>query len=129
MGTKQTVLVIEDNDLNMEIVAAALELWNYEVLQATDAETGIQLALKHIPDLILMDIQLPGMDGYTATRLIKRDRTIKDIPVVAMTTHAGKGGQEEAYRAGCSGFINKPFSLDSFMDTVKGYLQHREDDA
>ena len=126
MATK-TVLVIEDNDLNMEIVVAALELCNYQALQATDAETGIQLARTHMPDLILMDIQLPGMDGYTATRIIKGDPTMKDIPVVALTAYAMKKDQEEAYKAGCSGYISKPFSLKPFMEAVKSYLNPEED--
>ena len=123
----ETILVIEDNDLNMEVVVAALELCNYQVLQATDAETGIQLARTHMPDLILMDIQLPGMDGYTATRLIKADPIMKDIPVVALTAYAMKRDQEQAYRAGCSGYISKPFSLKPFMEAVKNYLHHQED--
>lgn len=126
MATK-TVLVIEDNDLNMEIVVAALELCNYEVLQATNAETGIELARTHLPDLILMDIQLPGMDGYAATRLIKEDPAIKDIPVVALTAYAMKKDQEKAYQAGCTGYISKPFSLKPFMEAVKGYLGDREE--
>ena len=126
MPTK-TVLVIEDNDLNMEIVVAALALCNYQALQATDAETGIQLARAHMPNLILMDIQLPGMDGYTATRLIKEDPTLKDIPVVALTAYAMKKDQEKASQAGCSGYISKPFSLKPFMTAVKGYLGDQEE--
>ena len=123
METK-TVLVIEDNDLNMEIVVAALELCHYRVLQAADAETGIQLACTHMPDLILMDIQLPGMDGYSATRLIKSNLATKDIPVVALTAYAMKSDQDQAFRAGCSGCITKPFSLNIFMDQIKRYLEN-----
>jgi len=126
MVTK-TVLVIEDNDLNMEIVVAALELCDYQALQATNAETGIELARTHLPDLILMDIQLPGMDGYAATRLIKEDPAIKGIPVVALTAYAMKKDQEKAYQAGCTGYISKPFSLKPFMEAVKGYLGDREE--
>jgi CheY-like chemotaxis protein len=126
MATK-TVLVIEDNDLNMELVVAVLELCSCQVLQATNAETGIQLARTHMPDLILMDIQLPGMDGYTATRLIKGDPTMKDIPVVALTAYAMRKDREAALGAGCTGFITKPFSLKPFMEAVKGYLDHQED--
>jgi CheY-like chemotaxis protein len=122
METK-SILVVEDNDLNMEIVVAALELCEYRVFQAVDAETGIQLARSHLPDLILMDIQLPGMDGYTATRIIKSDTATRDIPVVALTAYAMKSDQEAALQAGCSGTITKPFSLKSFMDQIKGYLQ------
>lgn len=124
----KTVLVIEDNDLNMELVVNVLEMCNYRVLQASNAETGIQLARTHLPNLILMDIQLPGMDGYAATRLIKEDPAIKDIPVVALTAYAMKRDQEEAERAGCLGYISKPFSLKPFMEAVKGYLGDRADD-
>jgi CheY-like chemotaxis protein len=121
METKR-ILVIEDNDLNMEIIVAALELYHYCVFHAADAETGIQLAHTHLPDLILMDIQLPGMDGYTATRIIKSNLATRDIPVVALTAYAMESDEEEALRAGCSGCITKPFSLSIFIDQVKGYL-------
>ena len=123
METK-CILVVEDNDLNLELVVAALELRQYRVLQAGDAETGIQLARTHLPDLILMDIQLPGMDGYTATRLIKSDPPTRDIPVVALTAYAMKSDQERALQAGCSGCITKPFSLNAFLDQVKTYLEN-----
>jgi CheY-like chemotaxis protein len=122
METK-TILVIEDNELNMEIVVAALEFCEYRVFQAGDAETGIQLARTHLPDLILMDIQLPGMDGYTATRVIKSDRVTQHIPVIALTAYAMKSDQEAALQAGCSGYITKPFSLNIFINQIKGYLQ------
>lgn len=123
MQTK-TVLVIEDNDLNMEIAVAALELCDCQVLQAADAETGIQLARAHTPDLILMDVQLPGMDGFTATAVIKADPATQHIPVVAVTAYAMQKDRDEALKAGCSGFISKPFSLKPFMDTVKSFLNH-----
>jgi CheY-like chemotaxis protein len=123
METK-SILIIEDNDLNMEIVVAALEFHEYRVFQAADAETGIQLARTRLPDLILMDIQLPGMDGYSATRVIKSDRVTRDIPVVALTAYAMKSDQEAALRAGCSGYIAKPFSLNTFLEQIKKYLQN-----
>jgi CheY-like chemotaxis protein len=121
METK-SILVIEDNDLNMELVVAALELSDYRVLQARDAETGIQLARTHLPDLILMDIQLPGMDGYSATRVVKGDPATKGIPVVALTAYAMKSDQERALQAGCLGYISKPFSLNTFLGQVKAFL-------
>lgn len=122
METK-CILVVEDNDLNMELVVAALELCEYRVLQAGDAETGIQLARTHLPDLILMDIQLPGMDGYTATRVVKSDPPTRNIPVVALTAYAMKSDQERALQAGCTGYISKPFSLNSFLEQVRTYLE------
>jgi CheY-like chemotaxis protein len=122
MQTK-TILIIEDNPLNMELAVAALEIGKYHVLQAEDAEAGIELAHAHRPDLILMDIQLPGMDGLAATRLIKADPAIGDIPVVALTAYAMKKDEEEAMEAGCSGYIAKPFRLDSFLAEIGNYLR------
>jgi CheY-like chemotaxis protein len=125
MIEKKTVLVIEDNELNMKLVRAYLEIGRYEVLGAVDAETGIQLARKHYPDLILMDIQLPGMDGLTATRIIKKDQAIKDIPVVAFTGYAMQGDKETAVEAGCMAHITKPIGLDNFLKAVDRCLNHR----
>jgi len=122
MQTK-TILVVEDNPLNLELVVATLELNNYHVLRAEDAETGIELARAHRPDLILMDVQLPGMDGLAATRLIKADQAMCDIPVVALTAYAMKKDEEEAERAGCSGYITKPFHLKSFLEKINGHFQ------
>ena len=124
MIEKKTVLVIEDNELNMKLVRTFLEIGRYEVLEAVDAETGIQLAREHHPDLILMDIQLPGMDGLTATRLIKKDQAIRDIPVVSFTGYAMAGDKETATEAGCAGHITKPIGLDDFLQAVARFLKH-----
>jgi CheY-like chemotaxis protein len=125
MIEKKTVLVIEDNELNMKLVRAYLEIGRYEVLEAVDAETGIQLAREHHPDLILMDIQLPGMDGLTATRLIKKNQAIRDIPVVAFTGYAMAGDKQTAIEAGCTAHITKPIGLDDFLVAVAQSLNHR----
>ena len=124
MIVNKTVLVIEDHELNMKLVRAFLEIGSYEVLEAVDAETGIQLAREHHPDLILMDIQLPGMDGLSATRVIKKDQALKDIPVVAFTSHAMLGDKETAMEAGCSGHIPKPITLDDFLEAIARCLKH-----
>lgn len=121
MQTK-TILVVEDNLLNMELVVAILELNSYRVLKAEDAEAGIQIAREYKPDLILMDIQLPGMDGFTATRLIKADPDIGAIPVVALTAYAMKQDEEDARQAGCVGYISKPFQFSTFLESIKGYF-------
>jgi CheY-like chemotaxis protein len=84
----KTVLVVEDNELNMKLVRSLLKIRNYGVLEAVDAETGIQFTRKHQPDLVLMDVQLPGIDGLKATQIIKGDPALKDIPVVALTSYA-----------------------------------------
>lgn len=116
------VLVIEDNDLNMKLVAALLGIGHFEVIKAVNAEIGLQLARKERPGLILMDIQLPGMDGLTATRLIKEDKDLKDIPVIALTSYAMQGDEEKAIAAGCTGYIPKPIDTRKFMEAVEKFL-------
>ncbi len=120
----KTILVIEDNEMNMKLVRSLLQIGKYSVLEAIDAENGIQLAREHHPDLILMDIQLPGMDGLTATREIKNDPTMKGITVVALTSYAMEGDEDKAKDFGCSGYISKPIDTRSFLETVSQYLQH-----
>ena len=118
----ETVLVIEDNEMNMKLVRSLLNLGKYQVLEAVDAETGIQLAQAHHPDLILMDIQLPGMDGLSATRAIKNDPAMKDIPIVALTSYAMQGDKEKTTEAGCSGYIAKPFDTRTFLEKIRQFL-------
>jgi CheY-like chemotaxis protein len=119
-----TVMVIEDNELNMKLVRSLLGIKNYRVLEAYDAETGIQMAREHHPDLILMDIQLPGMDGLSATRIIKQDPGLKDISVVALTSYAMVGDEKKATEAGCEYYITKPINTRKFMETVKRIFAH-----
>ncbi len=118
----KTVLVIEDNEMNMKLVRSLLQIGKYSVLEAVDAESGIQLAREHHPDLILMDIQLPGMDGLTATREIRNDPAAKDISVVALTSYAMEGDEEKAMDAGCAGYIAKPIDTRRFLETVGEFL-------
>ena len=96
---KHKVAVIEDNEINMKLVNTLLDLAGYEVIAAQDAETGIDLIRSHRPDLILMDIQLPGMDGLSATKIIKQDEALKSIPVIALTSYAMQGDEEKAKQA------------------------------
>ena len=118
----ETVLVIEDNEMNMKLVRSLLQIGKYSVLEAIDAENGIRLAREHHPDLILMDIQLPGIDGLTATREIKNDPAVKDITVVALTSYAMQGDEEKARDAGCAGYIAKPIDTRRFLETVGQFL-------
>jgi CheY-like chemotaxis protein len=118
----QKILVIEDNQMNMMLVRDLLQLEGYTVLEAMDAEKGLQMARENLPDLILMDIQLPGMDGLKATRIICRDPVLKTVPVVALTSYAMKGDEQMAREAGCIGYIAKPVDTRSFKDTVSGFL-------
>ena len=121
MGNK-TVLIVEDNDLNMKLVRSMLQLRPYQVLEAGDAETGIQIAREHLPDLILMDIQLPGMDGLQATQIIRKDPILSNIPVVALTSYAMQGDEQKATTAGCTGYIAKPIDTRRFLDMLALYL-------
>ena len=115
---EKTILVIEDNDLNMKLIRALLKLKDYQTIEAVDAETGIQLAREYHPDLILMDIQLPGMDGFTATRVIKNDSAMKDIPVVALTGDAMQGDDEKPGDAGFASYLAKPIDTRSFLESI-----------
>jgi len=117
LGDK-SILVVEDNDLNMKMVRHLLQMGRYRVIEAQDAEIGIRLAREHRPDLILMDINLPGMDGLSATRLIKKDPALKEIAVVAITSYAMLGDEKKAREAGCAEFITKPIDTRKFLDMI-----------
>ena len=96
----KTILVIEDNELNMKLVRGLLTIDKYRILEAVDAEAGLNAAREHQPALILMDIQLPGMDGLSATRIIREDPALRDIPVIALSSYAMKNDEEKAQAAG-----------------------------
>jgi len=121
-----TILVIEDNALNMKLVKSLLKIGNYTVLEAEDAETGIRLARERKPDLILMDIQLPGMDGLTATRILKEDTAVNGTPIIALTSHAMEGDEQKALNAGCAGYISKPIDTKSFLHTLRLFLERSQ---
>lgn len=121
------ILVIEDQALNLELVTDLLEAAAYTVRQARSAEEGLRLAREEPPDLILMDIRLPGMDGHAAVRLLKQDPRTRRIPTVALTAQAMKGDDEQARVAGFDGYITKPIDTRSFADTVARFLESRPD--
>ena len=118
-----TILIVEDNPTNMKLSTFVLESADYTVLTATDAEIGLTLARQSCPDLILMDIQLPGMDGLEATALLKADNATRAIPVVALTALAMKGDEERIRAAGCDGYIAKPLDYKELLATVKTSLE------
>ena len=116
------VLVVEDNPANMTLATFLLKSAGHTVLTATDAESGLTLARNEQPDLILMDIQLPGMDGLQATALLKADEATRAIPVIALTALAMKGDEERIRAAGCDGYIAKPLAYREFLATISNRL-------
>jgi len=117
-----TILVIEDNSDNMELAVFLLQSAGHAVLRATDAEAGLTLARAELPNLILMDVQLPGMDGLEATAHLKRDNATRAIPVLALTALAMMGDEERIRAGGCDGYIAKPFGVRNFLAAVATYL-------
>lgn len=119
---EKKILVVEDNPVNMELVTDLLEVAGFAFAMAMTAEEGIRLAESELPDLILMDIQLPGMDGLEATGHIKASATTRHIPIVALTAHAMKGDEERALQAGCIGYITKPINTRAFPRLVQEFV-------
>jgi two-component system cell cycle response regulator DivK len=117
-----TILLVEDNPANMKLAVFLLEHAGYKVISATDAEAGLGLARDQHPDLILMDIQLPGMDGLAATELLKLDEATRDIPVIALTALAMKGDEARIRGAGCDAYIAKPMRYQEVLATVAAQL-------
>lgn len=112
------VLVVEDNPANLKLAKLLLEYAGYRVLAADNAPEGIALARERRPDLILMDIQLPGMDGLEATRILKADGTLRVIPIVALTAFAMRGDEEKVLAAGCDAYLAKPIEYKAFLAEV-----------
>jgi len=119
-----TILIVEDNPANMKLSIFVLEQAGYHVLSAIDAELGLTLAREQHPDLIMMDVQLPGMDGLAATALLKQDQATRSIPVIALTALAMKGDEARIRDAGCDAYIAKPMRYQEVLATVAAYLGH-----
>jgi CheY-like chemotaxis protein len=117
------VLVIEDNPLNLELVTDLLEASGYAVWQARTAEEGIHLAQTTLPDVILMDLSLPGMDGLAATKALRANPATCHLPVIALTAHAMKGDEENALNAGCDGYLAKPIDTRTFVARLLGFIE------
>jgi CheY-like chemotaxis protein len=120
--TARRVLVVEDNPVNLELVAALLESEGCGVIVAETADVSLRLAATERPDLILMDIQLPGMSGYDATRRLKAEPATAGIPVVAVTAHAMQGEEARAREAGFDAFLTKPIDTQAFRETLRRFL-------
>ena len=116
------ILVIEDNVDNREILRDLLTSVGYEIIEAMTGPQGVCAAATHVPDLILMDLHLPGMDGYEATRRIKAHPTLGHIPIIAVTSYALSGDDVKAFQAGCDGYVAKPFDAYTLVATIRTYL-------
>lgn len=116
------ILVVDDNPTNLKLVSDVLEFDGYHILTATDAEAAQEVIKASLPDLILMDIALPGMDGLTLTRLLKADEGTRHIVIVALTAFAMRGDDKKAREAGCDGYITKPIDTRTLSTTIAEYL-------
>ena len=119
----EKILIIEDNPMNMELTTDLLKVSGYVVTQAETAEQGIKMAQGQKPDLIIMDIGLPVMDGLSAVEILKKDEKTRDIPILALTSYAMKGDREKILEAGCEGYLAKPIDTRKFADEVKAILK------
>lgn len=120
------ILIIEDNEQNLELATVLLELNGFAIASARTAEEGLRLARDILPDLVLMDISLPGMDGLSATRNLKTDPATRHLSVVGLTANAMKGDQESAMQAGCDGYVAKPIDTRTFAATIRDFIDHKK---
>ena len=116
------ILVVDDNPTNLKLVSDVLEFEGYDILRAVDAEMAQVVLAATLPDLILMDIALPGMDGLTLTRKLKADERTRHIRIVALTAFAMKGDEEKIRQGGCEAYLSKPISVSKFLETVNAFL-------
>ena len=117
------ILVVEDQEDNRRIMRDLLASAGYEVIEAVTGEEGVAAAETHCPDLILMDIQLPGLDGYEATRQIKANQDLQHIPIIVVTSYALSGDDVKAFEAGCNDYVSKPFSPRELLAKIREYLE------
>ena len=124
--TVPTILVVEDNEKNLKLVRDVLQYAGYDVVAATSAEHGVAIAIDSPPDLVLMDLQLPGMDGTEALRLLRDSPRTRSVPVVAVTAFAMKDDRERALNAGFDGYLEKPISVQALPEQVRSFLPTKE---
>jgi CheY-like chemotaxis protein len=120
--SEKKILLIEDNEVNRRLAGFLLRSQGYQVREATSAMAAFEMLDKERPDLIVMDIQLPGMDGLEATRKIKEQPATADIPIIAVTSYAMKGDREKALAAGCAGYVTKPIDKATFIQEVAAHV-------
>ena len=119
------ILIVEDEPRNLKLFRDLLQRIGYETIEATDGEQGVELARARNPDLILMDIMMPKMDGIEATRILKADTATKNIPILALTSYAMKGDRERTLEAGCDGYIAKPVDIQELLKAVEHYCRDK----
>ena len=123
------VLVVEDNDMNMQLVEYLLEEGGYEIVKASSGEEALSITRDgeaSAPDIILMDIHLPGMDGLSVVREIKSDARMRGVPILALTAHAMRGDKDRFLEAGCDGYISKPIDVKTFLSSIEQYVRRDE---
>ena len=121
-----TILLVEDNEINRDMLSRRLKRRGFEILFATNGEEGIEQAHAQSPDLILMDMSLPIIDGWDATRHIKASQATQKIPIIALTAHAMSGDRQRALDAGCDDFETKPIELEHLLEKIERYLAKRD---
>ena len=119
---KQVIMVVEDNEDNRDLIVKVLSHRGYEVVGVSDGSEALARLSEVAPDLILMDINLPGMDGYEVTRRIRHDDVFSKVPIVALTAHAMHGDREKSLAAGCNAYVSKPINVHTFPDVIAGLL-------
>ncbi len=124
-GFPKKILVVDDNQDNRELVVKILKSKGYQMIEAIDGEEALEKAIAEKPDLILMDISIPKINGYEVTRRLKSRADFKDTPIIALTAHAMKGDREKTIKAGCDGYISKPFNIHELPDQIKTYLKEK----
>ena len=122
----KVILIVEDEPTNRKLVGDLLKRIGYITIEATDGKQGVELARAKKPDLILMDIQMPVMNGLEATRILKADATTKNIPVLALTSYAMEGDKERILKAGCDGYLTKPIDIQEFVKEVTNLIGRAE---
>lgn len=125
---KHTILLIEDNEQNRYLATFLLEKAGYAVIPASDGRLGIELAARVQPQLILLDIQLPTMDGYAVAKALRSNQELANIPIIAVTSYAMVGDREKALEAGCNGYLEKPIDPETFVAEIEQYLNKTQQD-
>ena len=123
---REVILIVEDDPMSLELFRDVLQVSGYITLEATDGRQGVELAKEKKPDLILMDIQLPVMDGLEATSILKADPATKNIPIIALTAYAMEEDEERVIQAGADGYLTKPIRVQGFLEKVAEYLHGDE---